>query len=266
MRQKNSIYSREWCDLVFANRNRAFGAYELRKGSFRRHVRALVTVVLLVVVAVLVPYMVVKTRDMQEVSVDEVATISKILLEEEVAQLPVPQQPSQPNAPAEKSLQEVAVASPIDGSTQIVSDGTLTQVGDKAQEGASSDSLSLTTERFVEAPAVPEVEHPALDEPVDGMPLFNGADPMVSFRKYITDNLKYPEKAMDDKVGGVVYVMLVIGLKGEVEKVQIVKGVEQTLDAAVLKVVSESKGWTAARQKGRPIKVAFTIPVVFEPS
>lgn len=103
------------------------------------------------------------------------------------------------------------------------------------------------------------------DEPffiVEDMPRFNGGD-KEEFRRFIQQNLYYPEIARQSSIDGTVYVQFAINTKGEICDVVVVKGVDPSLDKEAVRVIKSSPKWTPGKQRGRPVKVQFTFPIVF---
>ena len=87
-------------------------------------------------------------------------------------------------------------------------------------------------------------------------------------RKYLRDNLKYPESAQDDGVEGTVFVDFVVDKKGAVTNVSATETTMTTVDSALVneavRVVSVMPAWTPGTQGGKPVDVAYSIPITFE--
>lgn len=98
---------------------------------------------------------------------------------------------------------------------------------------------------------------------VEDMPTFNGGDPATEFRKYIAQNLEYPEIAAENGISGRVIVQFAVDSKGKVVDAVIVRHVDSELDKEALRVVMASPGWTPGRQRGKAVKVLFTFPINF---
>ena len=97
---------------------------------------------------------------------------------------------------------------------------------------------------------------------VEEMPDFlNGGQ--EAFRKFIAENLKYPETAEENGIEGRVFVQFVVRADGRVGNASIVRGVDPALDQEALRVVMASPEWTPGRQRGKPVDVAFTFPITF---
>lgn len=97
---------------------------------------------------------------------------------------------------------------------------------------------------------------------VEDMPKFQGGD-QNTFRAWIQSNLKYPEIAAENGISGKVFVNFVVNKNGEVVDAKVVRGVDPSLDQEALRVVRSSPKWTPGKQRGKPVKVQFTFPIVF---
>ncbi len=97
---------------------------------------------------------------------------------------------------------------------------------------------------------------------VEDMPKFQGGD-QNTFRAWIQSNLKYPEIAAENGISGKVFVNFVVAKNGNVVDAKVVRGVDPSLDQEALRVVRSSPKWTPGKQRGKPVKVQFTFPIVF---
>ena len=97
---------------------------------------------------------------------------------------------------------------------------------------------------------------------VEEMPEFPGGE--EELRKFIADNIKYPEEAEQKNIQGKVYVQFVINREGNVEDVKLAKGVDPLLDEAAMNIVKSMPQWKPGKQRGQYVKVSFTIPINFQ--
>lgn len=97
---------------------------------------------------------------------------------------------------------------------------------------------------------------------VEDMPDFRG-EGQEGFRKYIFQNLKYPPVAAENGISGRVFVKFVVEPDGSVSNVSILRGIDPALDAEALRVVKSSPKWTPGKQRGIPVRVSFTFPILF---
>ncbi len=98
---------------------------------------------------------------------------------------------------------------------------------------------------------------------VEEMPTFNGGDPGPEFRKFIAENLQYPESAAKKGVSGRVIVQFAVNESGAVVDAVVVRSVDPALDKEALRVVNSSPKWTPGKEKGKTVKVLFTFPINF---
>lgn len=98
---------------------------------------------------------------------------------------------------------------------------------------------------------------------VEDMPTFNGGDPAVEFRKYIFQNLRYPDIAAENGISGRVIVQFAINSKGKLVDPVVVVPVDPALDKEAIRVVLASPAWTPGKQRGKPVKVLYTFPINF---
>ncbi|MCF8352039.1 MAG: energy transducer TonB [Bacteroidales bacterium] len=98
---------------------------------------------------------------------------------------------------------------------------------------------------------------------VEDMPTFNGGDPAIEFRKYISNNLDYPEIAAENGISGRVIVQFAVNSTGKVVDAVVVRPVDPALDKEAIRVVMASPPWTPGKQRGKAVKVLFTFPINF---
>jgi len=135
-----------------------------------------------------------------------------------------------------------------------------------------NDELLLDDTESDEATQVQIVEFEEEEEVVDeqqiflvveDMPTFQGQG-IESFRNYCQTNSKYPIIAQENGISGRVYISFVVDKDGSIANVQVVRGVDPALDKEAIRVVKSSPKWVPGKQRGRPVKVSFTIPILFQ--
>ena len=97
---------------------------------------------------------------------------------------------------------------------------------------------------------------------VEDMPSFKGGD-LNTFRNWVQSNLVYPEIAAENGISGRVFIQFAVNASGQVVDVVVARGVDPALDKEAVRVVQNSPKWTPGKQRGRPVKVQFTFPIVF---
>lgn len=97
---------------------------------------------------------------------------------------------------------------------------------------------------------------------VENKPGFNGGD-ANDFSKWVSENILYPQDAIDSKIEGRVILQFTVSKEGDVKDVEVLRGVNELLDAEAVRVVSASPKWEAGSQNGIPVAVKYTFPVIF---
>ena len=95
---------------------------------------------------------------------------------------------------------------------------------------------------------------------VEDMPQFTDGN----IFDYLAQHVRYPEEAEKNGIGGMVYVQFVIDTTGKVVEPKVIKSVSPELDTEALRVVSEMPAWKPGMQRGKPVRVSFTLPVIFK--
>ena len=98
---------------------------------------------------------------------------------------------------------------------------------------------------------------------VDQMPEFPGGMPAMI--EFLQTNLNYPKDAKKQNVGGRILVMFVVEADGSISNVRVAKKVFPSLDAEALRVVKAMPKWNPGKEKGKPVRVNFSLPIVFSP-
>ena len=98
---------------------------------------------------------------------------------------------------------------------------------------------------------------------VDEPPLFEGGG-IESVQKYVQEKLTYPPEAKASKIQGKVMVQWIVNEKGEVTNVKIVRGVTKELDQEAFDIISSMPDWKPGIKDGKPVKVQFTMPILFK--
>jgi protein TonB len=117
--------------------------------------------------------------------------------------------------------------------------------------------------------AVPVIEEEEGDEEdaevfviVEEMPEFPGGE--LALRKWISNNIKYPVIAAENGIQGKVYVQFVVDRDGSVSNARIARGVDPSLDQEALRVVNSLPKWKPGKQRGKPVRVSYTVPINFQ--
>lgn len=96
---------------------------------------------------------------------------------------------------------------------------------------------------------------------VEQMPQFPGGQ--TALMKYLADNLRYPIRAQENGIQGIVHVQFAVDEEGRIPFAKVMKSVDKDLDAEALRVVKSMPQWIPGMQRGRKVKVLMNLPVAF---
>ena len=97
---------------------------------------------------------------------------------------------------------------------------------------------------------------------VKDMPKFQNGT-IEDYRNWIQKNVEYPADAKTKKIQGTVYITFIVDTKGQVVQPEIIRSVDPILDQEVMRALKTSPAWTPGMQKGKPVNVAFAMPIKF---
>lgn len=188
----------------------------------------------------------------RDVKIDTSQAVSDIVFEEEI-DIPITEQP------------ELVTPPPPEAPTIAE---TLTIVEDDAEVEETVIASSEDTGQAVEIKYVPvqveeeEPEEQTIFEVVEQMPEFpNGG--MAGLMQYLSKNIKYPTIAQENGTQGRVTVQFVVNKDGSIVDAKVLRGVDPYLDKEAIRVISAMPKWKPGMQRGKPVRVKYTVPVMF---
>jgi periplasmic protein TonB len=132
------------------------------------------------------------------------------------------------------------------------------------------DELDLNTEMDENAEVDISASVEVAEEDTEDAPVFFIVEEMPEFpggtealQRYIASSIKYPVIAQENGIQGRVFVSFVVSAKGSVEAVKIARGVDPNLDKEAIRVVMAMPAWKPGKQRGKPVKVSYTVPINF---
>jgi len=96
---------------------------------------------------------------------------------------------------------------------------------------------------------------------VEKQPEFPGG--MTAMNAFLSSNIKYPVVAQENGIFGRVTCSFVVNIDGSIVDIEVIRGVDPSLDKEAMRVISTMPRWTPGEQRGRPVRVRFTLPVQF---
>jgi protein TonB len=134
------------------------------------------------------------------------------------------------------------------------------------EEEFEFESTEADDETIIDAVPVIEEEEEEKDEQifvvVEDMPEFPGGE--LALRKWIASHIEYPVIAAENGIQGKVYVTFVVDKDGSVSNARITRGVDPSLDQEALRVVNSLPKWKPGMQRGKPVRVSYTVPINFQ--
>ena len=111
-----------------------------------------------------------------------------------------------------------------------------------------------------------EIEEEEIFVNAEVMPTFQGGD-LSKFRNWVMDNVKYPQIALENGIQGNVVVSFVVEKDGKISRINVLQSPDKTLTEATLAVLDKANklknGWKPGKQRNKPVRVTYTLPVSF---
>ena len=139
------------------------------------------------------------------------------------------------------------------------------------EDDVETETIEINTEddKDVEVVIAPPVEAPVEEEEeevifmvVESMPEFPGGQQALF--KYLAENVKYPFIAQENGIQGRVICQFVVNKDGSIVDVVAVRSSgEPSLDKEAIRVIKSMPKWKPGKQRGKPVRVKYTVPVNF---
>ena len=277
---KIDLYDPKWVEMVFAGKNKEYGAYQLRKGTSGRNIKALL---ILVIAAALVGGFLAWKVIAQKQAEEQQAYMEAMELAKLQQQAKKEEKKKEPVKPKIEPKKEIPVAretqkftAPVIKKDELVKEENQVKQMDKLDEkvAVGTENKEGTKSRLAEAvrsdiavaappppPAPkPEVSNKVFDV-VEEMPHFPGGP--AALQAFLSSNTKYPVVAQENGVQGRVIVSFVVERDGSITDVRVVRSVDPSLDREASRVVRSMPRWSPGKQNGSTVRVKYTVPVVF---
>jgi protein TonB len=180
----------------------------------------------------------------------EIVNAGDIVLEEEIIPITMPEKKTVPPPP--QAVTQAEVLNIVEDDAEI-EETTIASVEDNAEFVEITDDVPVVVEE-------PEEEE-QIFQVVEDDPQFPGG--IQELMKYLQKNIKYPSICQEQGIQGRVIVQFVVEKDGSIADVQVIKAVNPYLDKEAVRVVSTMPKWSPGKQRGKPVRVRFTLPVTF---
>ena len=278
---KIDLYDPKWVDMVFAGKNKEYGAYQLRKGTSGRNIKSLL---ILVIAAALVggflAWKVIEQKQAEEQQAYmEAMELAKLQEQAKKEEKKKPEK-VQPKIEAKKEIpvarETQKFTAPVIKKDELVKEENQVKqmdklddkvaVGSEDKEGVKDRTVeAVRSEIAVAAPPPPPAPKPEVStkvfDVVEEMPSFPGGQ--GALMSYLASNIKYPVVAQENGVQGRVIVSFVVERDGSISDVRVARSVDPSLDREAQRVVKSMPRWKPGKQNGSAVRVKYTVPVVF---
>lgn len=247
-------------DLVFEIRNKEYGAYQIRKLYNRNVLKGLIIALLAGLAVIGVPYLKVigSQNEIGTARGGNFVSVQMDKLEPPDEQIYIPPAPP----PPPESTPVVKYVAPVIVDTVLPTEKPTLSVDEYMTLPVSTTTEEITVVSSAgDNELVGEAGGEGEDEPfiiVEVKPTFMGGD-IEKFRAWVIKRVVYPREAEENGIQGRVYLTFVVERDGTVSNVQVVRGVDKLLDDAAKKAIEASPAWTPGLQRGRPVRVRFSI-------
>ena len=272
----NKILQADVLDILFDNRNKAYGAYELRKNYHKRLKKSMMIVATLLLITVSAP--IVASMFDKPIVIDLPNDEPRIIKNVEVI---IPKEP-EPKVPEAKPLKPTEPVNTIANTTPIievaneVNDADLPPTkealkdavsGIENKEGEGTEVLDLPNNDGEGTAVIPQEPAPNDNEIFDDvdvsqMPEFPGGE--EELMRYLAQNIQYPKQALDGNTEGRVLIGFVVNKEGEIDDVKVLRSIGDGCDEEAVRVIHKMPKWKPGKNNGKLVNVFYNLPVTFQ--
>lgn len=192
------------------------------------------------------------TRD---VEIDKNQIVQVAEFEEEI--MPITEQdntpPPPPPPPAEVPPQVEEIINIVDNEEEVAD----VDIASSEDTGQKVEIKAFVPQEIIEE----EPEEEEIFMVAETMPEFPGG--MAELMKFLSKNIKYPTIAQENGIQGRVTVTFVVNRDGSIVDPQVIRGVDPSLDKEAIRVITAMPKWKAGEQRGKKVRVKYTVPVTF---
>lgn len=270
------LQQQDMLEILFATRNRAYGAYVLRR-NYPTYVRNALLIMLAALVLLFLLPLISKAfakADREKQSVEVVLEAPPALNPD----VPPPPPPPPVETPPPPEVKQVRFVPPIleenvapeDEEKPPLQDTlkTVKNIGDEDRDGEDVDKPiqdtagSWRAKVQVQAPPKQEDNTIYTTANVQQQAEFPGGN--AAMYKWINENIRYPDVAREQGISGKVYVKFVVEKNGAISDIKITKSPAPSLEKEVIRILNLMPKWNPAKQNGNSVRVYFNMPVDFK--
>lgn len=266
--KKIDLFDKEWLEIVFAKKNKAYGAYELRQTNSWNTTKSLLIASAIFILLFLGPRIYALIKGLAPEPPPEKIT-------EVVMQPPPPIDPEvktpPPVEPPPPKQDQIKFPPPIVKPDNEVKDEEPPKIEDlkKADPGQKTIEGDPTADIVQIAPAGEGPKQAAVVEDntvynfvsMENPPTYPGG--IDKFYAFLGNNIKYPPMAAENNIQGNVFVSFTVEKDGSLTDLKIERKLGYGTDEEALRVLRLAKRWNPGMQNGKPVRVKYNIPIKF---
>ncbi len=264
-----NLYKNEWLDLVFDKRNKEYGAYNIRQHYAENLTRALLISITVVVggavalgAAIKVePKLIDTYRNLGEVTIPPRSAPPK---KEEPVKAELEKPKAAEPVKTRQFVNMVPTATPTEVEPATIDELEKVAVGSTNVDGPANGPTNALPETSTSTGPGEDITESDEALPVgvlSVLPAPVGGD--AAWTKFLMKNLHYPDQAIDAEKSGKVWISFVIEKDGTLTDIKVLRGPGYGMDQEALRVLKKAPAWTPGIQRGKPVRVAFTLPINF---
>jgi periplasmic protein TonB len=250
--KRNNEKVPEFDEIIFENRNKTYGAYDLRK---RYKWAASLSILGGISFCALLMIAISFTPEDGTASTGPKSIV--IVVSDHV----IPEKVKQPEMkPPPELTREIKNLKPevTDDTSQISSFIPITEeITNTTKNGNVNDPVIFTD---TPDPVIPSENKPFIV--VEEMPEYPGGD--LALLRYISQNINYPYEAQKNNIQGKVILKFVVNADGSVDRIEVIRSIDPALDTEAVRVVKTLPRFKPGKQGGVPVPVWFSLPVLFK--
>ena len=272
--EKSTTTYRDMLDIIFASRNKAYGAYQLRRDYPKYLGRALVLGLGLIIIVFAAPLILQAVSGLlpKEKPIDVVVELGPPPdIDPNNPPPPPPPPPPTPPPPTRSTVKFVPPVIKKDEEVVEEEQKAVEEILDKkedigAEDKKGNDEAPPSVEEnpsldpVIEAPKVEEKTYEMFD--IQKEPSFPGG--LQEMYKWLNKNVVYPEMAKESGISGQVVLTFVVGKDGGISDVNIVKDIGGGCGKSVKTTVEKMPKWSPGEANGHAVKVRYTLPFKFK--
>ena len=180
----------------------------------------------------------------------EIYGAKDVSLNEEIIPITIPEKKTVPPPPAAVTKAEIIEI--VENDADVVED--IMASNEDNDEWVDIDQYDIVE-------VEPEPEEEEVFMVVEDQPEFPGGT--AALLEYLRKNIKYPAICRENNIQGRVIVSFIVNKDGGIVEPEVIKGVNPSLDKEALRVISGMPKWKPGSQRGKPVRVKYTVPVNF---